>query len=1502
MRSLFFLILSLLTLGYLAPINKAIAQVTPDNSLGAESSVVNPDVIDGVPSDRIDGGATRGSNLFHSFQDFNINEGRGAYFSNPATINNIITRVTGSNTSNILGKLGVLGNANLFLVNPKGISFGQNASLDLRGGSFFGTTADGVLFNNFEFSASNPQPVPQLTINIPIGLRFRDNPQPIANNSFAQDANGNFVGLQVAPGKTLALLGGNVNFNSGFVVAPGARVELGGLSQAGTVGLNPDGSLNFPNGVTKADVSMQNLATVNVAGGGGGSITVNARNLDISGGGDLVAGIASGSGTPSAQAGDIIVNASGAVKIEGDSNFSSRIRNVVFDSAQGNAGNVIINANSLAGTGNFVIGSFSFGQGNAGKVTITATDKVSLQGLEGQGSGIGSSVGPLSTGSANDIVIDTRSLSLSNFAQLATSTAGQGNAGNIRIKASESVSVSGDSILQAATYASGNAGKIIIDAPNANVSFDNSTVTTGVIGNSNISGVDLIGTGQGGDIDITARSLSLDNGSQLFTNTSGFTGENGPPNAGNINLDISESLNLQGNSQLLSLTEGEGKAGNIQVKTGSLLLTQGSQLNSSTFGKGDAGFIKINIIKDAIFDGVASNGNPSGVGSEAVNPGEGNGGTIEISAENLFLRNGARISVSTFGQGNAGAIKITARDKLSVDGVGSNNVSTQIASRVGGVVPESTGDRTGGDISINAGSLFLTNGGQILASTSSKGNAGFININVTKDAIFDGVGSNTLPSGVGSEVNNNGQGNAGGIDLIANNLFLKNGARISVSTFGQGNAGAIKITARDTLSVDGVGSNNASSTISSFVGGVVPESTVNRKGGNISINAGSLSLTNGGQIIASTFRKGDAGNLTINVTKDAIFDGVGTNGDPSAIASEVDTNGNGNGGSINLSANNLFLKNGARISASTFGQGNAGAIKLTARDTLSVDGVGSSGFSSQISSLVGGVVPESTGDRQGGDISINAKSLSLTNRGLIITSTFGKGNAGDISIQVNGPIKLTNSSQIRSNVEAGGEGLGGDIKIDAKSLTLTDGSEIGAVVFRAANGSEAGKGKAGNIVINAKDFIDISGIGSTGFSSGIFASAERGTTATQSQAAGNVTISTGNFRIADGAVVDASTSNDGSGGSVTINAKNFTATGGGQVLTTSRGNGAAGDITLKVSDNLTISGSDSNFNQRIEQAKKFASPDDTIDDIVNNQGAQSGIFANTTEGSTGKGGSIFIDPKKVTIKNGGIISATSLGTGEAGNIEIKAGNLTLDRGTITAESGSATGGNITLDINDVLLLRRNSLISATAGKNQGAGNGGNININTGLLVALPQENSDIKADAFRGSGGNINIQADAIFGIEARDFSTSLSDITASSESGISGNVSLNTLDIDPTQGLSELPENTTDPSSQIAQNPCQKGSGSSFVISGRGGIPSSPSDSFNSDNVRVDLLQPITGSNPQNVTINPPKIPTATKQIIPAQGWIFNEKGEVVLTAYDPTTSGSHRSNKATASCPAPF
>ncbi|NJO71109.1 MAG: filamentous hemagglutinin N-terminal domain-containing protein [Oscillatoriales cyanobacterium RM1_1_9] len=144
------------------------AQITPDNTLGSESSMVNPV---NLTRDQIEGGAVRGANLFHSFTEFNVGENRSVYFTNPSGIRNILSRVTGGNPSNIFGQLGVSGNANLFLINPNGIIFGPNSSLDVRG-SFLATTADEIrLRENGFFSATQPNDNPLLAVN-PSALFF----------------------------------------------------------------------------------------------------------------------------------------------------------------------------------------------------------------------------------------------------------------------------------------------------------------------------------------------------------------------------------------------------------------------------------------------------------------------------------------------------------------------------------------------------------------------------------------------------------------------------------------------------------------------------------------------------------------------------------------------------------------------------------------------------------------------------------------------------------------------------------------------------------------------------------------------------------------------------------------------------------------------------------------------------------------------------------------------------------------------------------------------------------------------------------------------------------------------------------------------------------------------------------------------------------------------------------------------------------------------------------
>jgi filamentous hemagglutinin family protein len=187
-----------------------LAQIIPDSTLPINSDV-------NLEQNRliIRGGTTVGSNLFHSFYEFNVEAGGEAYFTNSAGIENIFSRVTGSNPSTILGTLGVLGNANLFLMNPNGILFGPNAQLNL-GGSFIGTTANRLLFTDGTEFSTVPQNSSQLTISTPIGLGLVNGSGDIRVEGQGHQLNAlNFLpisdnsvgGLNVQLGRTLALIG-----------------------------------------------------------------------------------------------------------------------------------------------------------------------------------------------------------------------------------------------------------------------------------------------------------------------------------------------------------------------------------------------------------------------------------------------------------------------------------------------------------------------------------------------------------------------------------------------------------------------------------------------------------------------------------------------------------------------------------------------------------------------------------------------------------------------------------------------------------------------------------------------------------------------------------------------------------------------------------------------------------------------------------------------------------------------------------------------------------------------------------------------------------------------------------------------------------------------------------------------------------------------------------------------------------------------------------------------
>jgi filamentous hemagglutinin family protein len=1406
------------------------AQITPDNTLGSETSRIAPNtLINNASADLINGGAQRGSNLFHSFSQFNISDGQRVYFGNPSGVQNILTRVTGASASNILGTLGVDGFANLFLMNPNGILFGKNASLDVRG-SFVATTANAIQFGNQGvFSATNPQSAPLLTIN-PSALQFTQVQANagITNQSIAP-AGVNLLGvdvtgLRVPDGKSLLLVGGDINIDGGSLRAYNGNIELAGLATPGVVQLNTVNntfSLSVPSDIQRSNIFLTNGAEVNVRGSDAGSITINTQNLSLVEGSKLRAGIDTGLGTLQSKAGDITVNATESAILT-DSSF---LANVVQANSIGQGGNINVSTSSLTLTDSSNINGNTFGNGTGANIFIKA------DGIFLNSGSIFSSVQTGAVGNAGNLTIDTGLISLINGSEINSKTLGQGNAGNININAQD-ISIDGknDEIFSRITTAVnpegvGKSGNIQINTSLLKVTngafIDGSILGKGEGGNISINAKDIIslngdtyisniiGLGaeaitKGGDIQITTGSLSLTNGAVINTSVLG------KGNAGNININARDIIQLDGvvnnapggiQSNLLT---GVGKGGNIQITTGSLLLTNGAGVSSDTIGRGDGGNITISARDRVAIEGFGGSGVTStAVGNETIQT-VGNAGDIRITTGELLLKNGGSIKAFNGAQGKGGNITLDVANTTTFDGFNAFGLPSSADSFVGG----SSNDA--GNIQLKTGSLFLINGGQINTSiVGDGGNAGKITI-VGRDRIsIDGVASNVASvdgrffdvSGLNSSLGS-GEGRGGDIEITTGSFSLTNGAGLSTSTNGRGNAGNITINARDTVSFDGVGKrqfSNASSTVANAVG----------NGGDIRINAKALFLTNGAGINTFSFGQGNAGNIIIDTSERVTLDGAGNNNSPFSSTISAFADASGNGGEIQIKTGIFTATNGGNIS--TFARRNAGNIIINARDAVSFGGVANNGRLSGASSfLVAG------GVGKGGNIEVTTPQLSVTNGSQLSSSTNGKGNGGDIVINAPDTVKFDGAGAF-STVESTAVGNAGNIKLNAGSLSLLNAGQLSATTV--------GQGNAGDIAINVRDTVKIDGVSSNG-SSGIFSAV--------------------------------GTTGKGNAGNIKLTAGSLSFTNGGLLNVTTFGQGNAGDIVINTRDAVDIDG-------------------------VGSNGNSSGIFSSVGTEGIGKGGNIEVQSQRLSVSSASI-SSSGVGVGNAGDININSRSVKLDRGLIGATTNSTDGGNINIKAADFLLLRRGSAISTTAGFAQAGGNGGNITIDTPFIVAVPKEDSDITANAFTGNGGKVNINVQSIFGIKPlAQASPNSSDITASSQFGLQGQISITQPEVQPLQAILELPGEIVDATTQLSQL-CPRGAEafrrplSKFIVTGRGSLPPSP-------------LKPLPGkpsfrplatleASPTSSTSPTSSIPTPSSPLIEAQGFMKNANGEILLVA----------------------
>ena len=489
-----------------------------DNTLGTQVSGTNNNF-------DITGGLNRGQNLFHSFTDFSIPTGGVANFTNPAGNQSIITRVTGNLFSDLNGTLNTNG-ANFLLVNPNGVVFGSGVKLDV-GKAFVTSTAGGIDFvdaqgRNYNFGVNKAGDAPLISIDPNVAF----SPARLIMNASIPGSKGieNYGTLQTNnPDQYVGLIGGDVKINGGQIIAPGAKVELGGLVQSGTIGFSLDNGVQFPANVDRGNVSLVSRgaspSVIDIRSGGGGNVGIVAKDITLQGTGTRIrAGILAGLGSPTTTVGDIKLDATGNIKLSD----RAAIINIVSPKAEGKGGGIEIVTPNLSIINGAALDVSTDGKGDAGNIKITATSNVYFD----RGDAF-STVGTGAEGKGGEIEIVTPNLSIINGAGLTTDTFGKGDAGNIKITATGSVS------------------------------FDRGDA---------LSRVEKGGEGKGGGIEIIASNLSVTNGAQISASIKGRG------DAGNIKIAATGDIAFDRGAALFSAVDngGEGKGGGIEIVTSNL--------------------------------------------------------------------------------------------------------------------------------------------------------------------------------------------------------------------------------------------------------------------------------------------------------------------------------------------------------------------------------------------------------------------------------------------------------------------------------------------------------------------------------------------------------------------------------------------------------------------------------------------------------------------------------------------------------------------------------------------------------------------------------------------------------------------------------------------------------------------------------------------------------------------------------------------------------------------
>jgi large exoprotein involved in heme utilization and adhesion len=718
--------------------------------------------------------------------------------------------------------------ANLYLMNPSGLMFGPNATLDVSG-SFHATTADYIgLADGGRFAATTPGES-VLTAAPPEAFGFLgSNPAGISLDK---------SGLAVPSEETVSLLGGDIEisgdpelnaFESVVLAAPGGRINIASVASAGEVA--PGASVDAPDigldGVSAmGEIRISDAAVVDASGESGGTVVIRGGQFVLDG----AAVFADTQGDLDGAPVGVDIGVSGTLSVIDAGRITTEAM------AAGDSGDIRLQAGSVEvkrspGRALTYVNSASTGTGDTGDIRVAAGE-VTID----RGELSTPTFGP---GKSGDITIEAESVLLKGtqefFSGIFVNTFGSGSGGNLELRATE-FRMTDRAWIQANGLGRGDGGRIVITASTIDLRDGSQIAANGLFGE---------GVADAGDIDITTERLSI-TGLESAENPFGSDatgifagGLNG--NGGNVSIVATESAVLTQRASMGSSSFGDGQAGQFHLATGGLEILDGSQIITSAFGSGAGGAIIIDAdtaimsgVNDQPFGDLLGRPSlaPSGVASQSGING-GDAGAIRITARSVDVLDGAVVTTTTFGSGNSGTIKVDS-DQLVV--AGENATHRDFLSD------------QGIDDPIGARSSINTNSVSNVLGENTTGNAGAIILSAAELVVGDRgrIASDT-----------EGPGRGGAIEIHAGNVRLSNESRIdsrsrSLTPVPSGDAGNIRILAADTLE-------SANSTVLAQAD--------DADGGNIEINANNLVYLNEGTVISASVGggEGSGGNVTID--------------------------------------------------------------------------------------------------------------------------------------------------------------------------------------------------------------------------------------------------------------------------------------------------------------------------------------------------------------------------------------------------------------------------------------------------------------------------------------------------------------------------------------------------------------------------------------------------------------------------------------------------------------